>query len=94
MLAVDERPAVERFADLEDLAVAVLAERRRIEAEHQVELQSPRARAAARAMPIHQFCRRELVAAARAALVIQVEEDDAVLHEVPVECCIVVLMRG
>ena len=35
MLAIDQRTAVERLADLKDLAVAVIAERRGLEAEHQ-----------------------------------------------------------
>ena len=39
MLAVNQRNAVQRFANLEDLSIAVVAERQRVEAEHQVELQ-------------------------------------------------------
>ena len=82
MLAVDQRPCIERLADLEQLAIPVLAERRGVQAEHQVELQRATGGAALRhAHP--PVLRREFGAAPRPALVVQVHEHHAVLHEVP-----------
>ena len=55
MLTIDERKAVERLADLKDVAVAVVADRRGIEAEHEVERRILPLPARVSAMPIHQF---------------------------------------
>ena len=82
MLPVDERHAVQRLADLEDLAIAVIAEGERIEAQHQVELQrAAGGRPAEHAHP--PVLRAEILAAARAALVVVGQPGDAVLHEMP-----------
>jgi hypothetical protein len=82
MLPIDEREAVERFADLKDFTIAVLAERGGFEAQHQREAQP--------AVPGWPFghshppvLHRELVAAPRTSLMVPVEENHAVLHEVP-----------
>ena len=55
MLAIDQRLAVERLADLKDLAVAVRADRRRIQAEHAGERQPAAWHVSRLAIPIHQF---------------------------------------
>ena len=82
MLAIDQRPMVERLANLKKLPVAVASERRRIETEHQVE--AKRAAGCWTLGHAHPpVLRRELGSAARAALMIQVQKDHAVLHELP-----------
>src|SRR5262245_39270618 len=82
MLAIDERPAIERFADLEDLGVAALARRERIEAEHVVEPQIGRTDLSA-LHPHPPVWRAKFVRAARTALMVEHTEDHAVLHELP-----------
>jgi hypothetical protein len=54
MLTIDERKPVERLADLEDLA----AERRRIQAEHEMEADLPAAGPGARPSPSTSSARR------------------------------------
>ena len=82
MLAIDERPGVVRLTDLEDLQVSVGAVRGWLEAEHQVEVQRARARGPLR-HPHPPVLRDDLVTSAAAALVIERQKGDAVLHELP-----------
>ena len=82
MLAIDERQVVERFADLEDLAIAIVAERGRLEAQHQRESQ-PAAPGGPLGHAHPPVLHGELVAAARTSLMVHVEEHDAVLHQMP-----------
>ena len=82
MLPIDERQVVERFADLEDLTIAILAERGWLEAQHQRESQ-PAAPGGPLGHPHPPVLHRELVAAARTSLLVRVEEHDAVLHQMP-----------
>ena len=82
MLPIDQRLAVERLADLEDLTIATFADGRRIQAEHGIQtkwLMSMRVRRHAHT-PVG--C-HELVAPARASLVVEQAVHDAVLHELP-----------
>ena len=86
MLAIGERPAVERLTRLEDLAISALADRRRIQAQHAGECQSaPRQVAAGHAHP--PIRHDEFPAAPRTALMIELGEHDAILHEVPATVC-------
>src|SRR6187399_1727461 len=82
MLPVDQGYAVQCLADLEDLAIAVIAKRERIETEHEVELQRPACgRTTEHAHP--PVLRTEVLAAARTALVVVCQPGHAVLHEMP-----------
>jgi hypothetical protein len=82
MLPVDQRQAVERLADLEDLAIPIVTNGQRIEAEHQAELQ--RAAGGWSAQHAHPpVLRAELFSAARPPLVVVGEPGHAVLHEMP-----------
>src|SRR5262245_40493660 len=82
MLTVDERLAVQRFAGLKELTVAVASHRHGIEAEHAVERDKAMA-----CFPAHHahppvWCDK-LLASAIGTLVIEFEEEHAVLHEAP-----------
>ena len=73
---------IERLANLKELPVAIGSERRRIETEHQVE--AKRAAGCGTLGHAHPpVLWRELCSAARATLMIQVQKDHAVLHELP-----------
>ena len=90
MLVVDERIPLEGLADLEDVAVALRADRRRVETEHQVEREL--AFAGALLGHAHPPVRRlDLALAARTALVVVHDEHDGVLHERPSRAAHVVL---
>jgi hypothetical protein len=82
MLTIDQRPAVQRLANLEQLTIAVLSDARRIEAQHRIERHPAASRTAARHShpPVR---RHELVASTRATLVVEVREENAVLHQHP-----------
>ena len=82
VLVIDERVPLERLADLHDVAVTLLADRRGIETEHQVQRQraAPDRSASHSHPPVG---RGHLALAARAALVVEHHEDDRVLHERP-----------
>ena len=82
MLVIDERHTVERLADLEDLAVALRAHGRRIEAQHQVQRQAAASRRMTRHPhpPVRRF---DLRFTSGAALCVEHEEERAVLHELP-----------
>jgi hypothetical protein len=82
MLVIDERVPLVGLADLEDVAVALLADRGGIEAQHQVQRQL----ALADVLPRHPHPpvrRLDLALAARAALVVEHHEEVRVLHERP-----------
>ena len=82
MLSVDQRMSVDRLAGLQDLAVAILSDRRRVETEHARQRQTSAGHLATR--HAHPPVRHdELVAAARASLVIEFSEHDPVLHQLP-----------
>ncbi len=82
VLAIDERLSVERLASLEQLAITLGANRRGVEAEHRRECQPPGGRRPAG--HTHPPVRHdELVAAARAALMVVLGEQDAILHQHP-----------
>ena len=82
VLPIDERTIVERLADLEDFAVTVGAECRRFEAEHQRESQ-PAGAGGSLGHPHPPILDGELLAATRASLIVEIEEDHAILHQVP-----------
>ena len=82
MLTVDQRSAVYRFAGLEDFPIAALADSRGVEAEHRGERQ-PAARRIAAHHSHPPIRHDQLVAAARPALVIEIREHDAIMHELP-----------
>ena len=82
MLPVDERPAVQRFAGLEEFPVAVLADGGRIETEHAGDGEVAVGRLPA-GHPHPPIGRDDFVAAARTALVVEFREQHAVLHERP-----------
>jgi hypothetical protein len=82
MLPIDERHAFERSAGLKDFAIALVADGRLIQAEHHVQAEGVPA-----LLPVEHahppVGHLELVAAARAALIVEHSEHDAVLHEMP-----------
>jgi hypothetical protein len=80
MLAIDDRPPLPRLADLKQVAVPPLGDR--FEAEHAGQRQSAGTRLPAQhAHP--PVLAGDLGLAERAALVVERDENDAVLHEVP-----------
>ena len=82
MLSVDQRSPVERFADLKQFAVSILADGGRVETEHARQRQTAARSVAAR--HAHPPVRHdEFIATARATLVIEVRKDDPVPHELP-----------
>ena len=82
MLAIDEWAAVQRFACLKEFAVAGFPDGRRIETEHADERQARLAAAPAKhAHP--PVWRDDIVAAAAAALMIDLDDNLAVRHEMP-----------
>ena len=80
VLAIDQRLPVERFTNLEDLPITALADRGRIQAEHDVGAEAVTA-AIAHQHPHPPVRDDELVAATRPALRIEQAVDDAILHQ-------------
>ena len=82
MLSIDERPPVERLADLKDLPITRFAGGQRIQAQHAGERQAsaPGATRGHAHPPVRRF---ELIAAARPALVVEEAEHRAVPHQHP-----------
>ena len=91
MLPIDQRPPVERFAHLKDLAIPGFAGGQRIEAQHAGERQPPAA-GATRGHPHPPVRRLELVAAARPSLVVEEAEYRAVPHQHPRRRRLIALM--
>ena len=83
VLIIDKGLALERFADLEELAITFLTDGQRIEAQHRVDREVCAARLAAEhAHP--PVGNAELVAPAWRRLMVEESIYDAVLHDVPV----------
>src|SRR5205085_9045032 len=82
VLTIDQRTSVDDFARLEYLPITRLADSGGIEAQHRVEREPGRTGLPARHAhpPVRHL---ELVAASRAALMIEQPEDDPILHELP-----------
>ncbi len=82
VLPIDQRSAVDRFADLKDLAITSFPHRRGVEAEHRVEreLRRPNLPRQHAHPPVRH---REAVATARASLAIEHRGHDPFLHELP-----------
>ena len=83
VLIIDKGLALERFADLEELAIAFLTDGQRIEAQHRVDREVRAAHVAAEHShpPVGNA---ELVAPAWRRLMVEESIYDAVLHDVPV----------